>query len=279
MAVSDIRLSVDFFDHPKTVKLERRHGLPGLKALLVLWTWAAKNRTSGDLSGLTDEDVEIAAGWTGEEGTLVAALASLRWLDGEEKARVLHEWAVHNPWAADAERRSNRARFTRMGSTHPALYRQLCRAGYEEITREEYEELIALEGNQPTATLPTDVERDVDAALTPSPSPSPAPSPEDRERLGLSTDLSTDLYTCEHEALLKALYSLAPECVADWKKDGRWLEKVQRDFPGLDLEHEMQRAKAWLGKRERVAVEDPKGFFYAWLTKAEEIKTTGRATR
>jgi hypothetical protein len=47
MAVTDIRLSVDFFDHPKTVKLERRHGLPGLKALLVLWKWAAKNRTSG----------------------------------------------------------------------------------------------------------------------------------------------------------------------------------------------------------------------------------------
>jgi hypothetical protein len=73
---------------------------------------------------------------------------------------------------------------------------------------------------------------------------------------------------------LKELYSLAPECVADWVKDGRWLEKVQTEFPGLDLEHEMQRAKAWLGKKERVAVEDPKGFFFAWLSKAESIKIT-----
>ena len=57
------------------------------------------------------------------------------------------------------------------------------------------------------------------------------------------------------------------------------MNKVQRDFPGFDLEHEMQRAKAWLGKRERVAVEDPKGFFYAWLTKSKENKTTERASR
>lgn len=61
----DIRIDVEFFSHPKTVKLERRLGLEAVKALMVLWSWAARNRPDGDLSGLENEDIEIAAGWTG----------------------------------------------------------------------------------------------------------------------------------------------------------------------------------------------------------------------
>gem|GEM_PF-3376415 len=53
MGVDDIRIVVDFFAHPKTVKLERCLGLEGVKALLLLWAWAEKHRSNGDLSRIT----------------------------------------------------------------------------------------------------------------------------------------------------------------------------------------------------------------------------------
>lgn len=54
MSAQDIRLSVHFPDHPKTVKLERRLGFQGVRSLLSLWAWAAQNRPDGDLGGATD---------------------------------------------------------------------------------------------------------------------------------------------------------------------------------------------------------------------------------
>ena len=63
---SDIRLSIGFLDHPKTVKLQRQLGEAGVLSLLRLWLWAAQNRPSGILIGMDEDDIEIAARW--EEG-------------------------------------------------------------------------------------------------------------------------------------------------------------------------------------------------------------------
>ena len=65
---TDIRIDGEFLDHPKTQKLIRRLGLEGLFSLQALWIWCAKNRPDGDLSGMDDEDIAIAARWTGNAG-------------------------------------------------------------------------------------------------------------------------------------------------------------------------------------------------------------------
>ncbi|MBQ9566306.1 MAG: hypothetical protein IJU98_12035 [Synergistaceae bacterium] len=135
---TDIRLSVDFWSHPKTVKLKRRLGLEGPVALQILWTWAAKNKPEGDLSGMDDEDIEIAAEWNGEEGKLVSVLTELRWLDKTEAGYSLHEWAEHNSWAADEQTRRNTARLSVMASKYPELYARYAAAGAKAITKEEY---------------------------------------------------------------------------------------------------------------------------------------------
>lgn len=281
MAVEDIRVAVDFFGHPKTVKLERRLGLEALKSLLVLWTWAAKHRTSGNLAGMTAEDIEIAADWGGVEGTFTAVLDDLAWLDGKPGEYSLHEWKEHNPWVAEAEKRSNAARLARLARFRPEVYRNLVRAGVTEISREEYDAIVfdseSSDAAPLAATLSTNVTRPLETRCAPSPSPSP--DPEIRKSLELSTVLYTDLCTAENDDLLKLLYSLAPDCVADWNGDARWLRKTAREFPALDIEQELRRAKAWLRKRKAFTVEDPKGFFYSWLSKAGQNTITGRASR
>lgn len=92
---ADIRLSVGFFDHPKTIKLQRRVGHEGVLCLLRLWAFAAKHRCSGVLLEMDEEDVAIAAGWLNDHSTFVATLVEIRWLDVENGVYSLHDWGDH----------------------------------------------------------------------------------------------------------------------------------------------------------------------------------------
>ena len=92
---TDFRVAVDFFAHHKARKLKKRLGADGLMALLQLWAYAAKLRADGDLSGMTVEDIELASGWDGTEGALVAALVEVGFLDQNGEAYALHDWEDH----------------------------------------------------------------------------------------------------------------------------------------------------------------------------------------
>ena len=136
----DIRLKLDFFEHPKARKLRRRLGAEGVLCLLRLWLWAAANRPEGILRGLDADDLELAAQWEGQPGELVAALCEFRLLDappaspfscgesapgepetaGENPAAPdcpeahsafrIHDWAEHQAWACRSEERTKSAK-------------------------------------------------------------------------------------------------------------------------------------------------------------------------
>jgi len=64
---ADIRISVGFPNHPKTVKLDRRLGFQGIRSLRALWTWAAQNRPDGNLGG-----ANVVSGVRSNEGSTAA---------------------------------------------------------------------------------------------------------------------------------------------------------------------------------------------------------------
>lgn len=106
----DARISTALPHHPKTVKLQRRLGPPGCWSLVCLFLWVAENRPDGNLQGMTAEDIEIAANWPGSAGDFVRTLAEVRFLDGQEGAYKIHDWAEHNPWAATRPQRAEAAK-------------------------------------------------------------------------------------------------------------------------------------------------------------------------
>lgn len=171
---TDIRLSTEFWDHPKTVKLERRLGLQGPKSLQVLWLWSAKNHSDGRLEGEDVEAIEIAAKWPGDEGKFVETLLDLRWLDVDGETYCLHDWREHNSWAAEADSRSDKSRLSRMAKTHPDIYARLSKEGRQGISRDEYESLTTVERQL------NDRKRTLQAQ---GPSPSPAPMAEENNRV------------------------------------------------------------------------------------------------
>lgn len=115
---TDARIAVGLPKHPKTKKLIKRLGHGAAWNLVCLILWAASDRSDGDLSGMSDEDIELAADWSGEEGAFVAALSEVRFLDGEEGSYVLHDWHEHNPWAAGADMRSEKAKWNALIKHH-----------------------------------------------------------------------------------------------------------------------------------------------------------------
>jgi len=109
--VTDLRLALDFVDHPKAVKLRRRLGAEAVLSLLRLWAFAAQRHPDGLLAGVDDDDLEIAARWSDERaGELVPVLVELGFLEGPPQGRALHDWEEHQPWVSTAPQRTARAR-------------------------------------------------------------------------------------------------------------------------------------------------------------------------
>ena len=88
---TDIRLSVGFWQHPKTKKTARRLGLEGIRSLQVLWLWSTQYRPDGNLSGMDWEDTELAADWQGEERKFFDTCLGM-WVDETSDGYVLHDW-------------------------------------------------------------------------------------------------------------------------------------------------------------------------------------------
>lgn len=107
---NDARISTALPIHPKTVKLQRRLGVEAGWFLVRLFLWVADNRYDGDLKGLTTEDIEIAVGWQGDLGAFVRALVEVGFLEGKDNGYCVHDWAEHNPWAANRPKRQAAAR-------------------------------------------------------------------------------------------------------------------------------------------------------------------------
>ena len=108
--MTDARILTTLPSHPKTKRLIRRLGGDGAWRLVCLFLWARGNRPDGDLTGLTDEDIELATDWNGTPGALIAALIECGFIDGAEGSRTIHDWAQHQPWSLGSSRRSEAAK-------------------------------------------------------------------------------------------------------------------------------------------------------------------------
>lgn len=135
---TDIRLSVGFWQHPKTKKIAKRLGLEGVRSLQILWMWAATNRPEGNLSGMDWEDIELAADWQGEDQVFFTHCLGM-WIDETNTGYVLHDWKDHNSWASQVEERNDTSRFSRLSQVNRTAFEKLKAAGFTGISKDDYE--------------------------------------------------------------------------------------------------------------------------------------------
>ena len=282
---TDFRVSVDFFNHHKTIKLKKRIGNDGVLCLLHLWAYIAKARPSGDISGMTDEDIEISAGWEGDNGIFVCAAVDCGYLDRDESGYSIHDWREHNPWAADAVSRSDASRLSRMAKTHPALYEHLKGQGYKGISQKEYWALTHTEesfndGSMKNNDRPTTVNEPlnesaqcVNGALSPAPSPAPAPVPDPvPEELGTGTIAppKPGLSVGERE-ILGVLRTVEGGYTYDFEKDLGQVRKLAVEFPHVDILSEVKKIEAWAVDKPRGKIKNSRAFLRNWISKARAV--------
>ena len=107
----DIRFSVNFWQHPKTIKLTRKGGLEAVRSLQLLWCFCAQERTDGILSGMDVDDIEIAADWRGEPGRLVELLLNGNWLEQlQDDTYALHGWEERQAYVSKKKLRQEQAK-------------------------------------------------------------------------------------------------------------------------------------------------------------------------
>jgi len=161
--MSDFRIDVDFFDHPKTKRLQDILGSDAVLALIQLWRFAAKYRPKGELTNMDDEAIAIAANWKGRPGDFVDALCleGVNFLDEVSDNRyAIHDWEDWNPFAFMKPERSAQAK---------KAAKKRWQKAEEKATEQK-----KTKAKPQKSTIRT---KDLADAPSPNPIPSPKPSP------------------------------------------------------------------------------------------------------
>jgi hypothetical protein len=110
--VEDFRVETGWRSSRKRRHVEKLLGPAGALAVVDLWAYAADRRTSGDLSGMTDEAIAAEAGWAGDPKELISAFTrpGFEVLDGPPGQRKIRNWEQRQPWVCGREARREAAR-------------------------------------------------------------------------------------------------------------------------------------------------------------------------
>lgn len=110
---TDIRLSTGYLDHPKIRSLHKILGPAGVLAHVALLLWVGRTRPyyrDGILRDFDAEDIAQAARWRGNPEEFTSTLLELRLLDNSAAGYEIHNWKIHNAYAASFDARSRSAR-------------------------------------------------------------------------------------------------------------------------------------------------------------------------
>jgi hypothetical protein len=95
--MADLNLDLDYFTHPKTVRLIGLLGKGAEVLPIRLWCYCGKyHAEDGKFTGYSTQEIESIVSWWGKEGEFVQALLKVRFLEGSEGAYSCHDWAEHN---------------------------------------------------------------------------------------------------------------------------------------------------------------------------------------
>jgi len=166
---TDIRVSVNMPNHPKVKRLIRVLGAEAFYSLISLWAYAAINKPDGDLTGLDEIDISIAANWDGDEVVFFNTICQMGFIDCTDNKILIHDWVDHNPYAVGASDRSDKSRFNKMKSHYPELHKKLHEKGVRLISAIEYQAKVKRYLSDAQAMLKED--------SSPLPTPTPVPAP------------------------------------------------------------------------------------------------------
>jgi len=100
--IKEIKIKTDLFDNSKVLRLENTVGDKGLACLFRLWIYAAKSKRNGVLS------MSELINFCKCDKKVINIMVTIGFLDYkyENDQYCIHDWASHNFWVVNADRRS-----------------------------------------------------------------------------------------------------------------------------------------------------------------------------
>lgn len=233
----EIPIDLDYFDHPKTLRLMEVLKRPEADVYPIrLWRWAAKYARAGVIP--TDVSVmERGVRWKGKSGLLHAAMVEVGFI--EKDGLTIHDWnqyvgrAIH---IYEIKKRKQRERYDKREGILPEEFRKNDGRSPEEFR-----------GNSgdipPTPDAPDAPDAPEGIASPPAEAPSAPPSPASpatgpsAEASGGADDLTELRQAAKDAKLFVASDKQRDEVLASWlARDGkaRVIERI-RSSPGQDL--------------------------------------------
>lgn len=229
----DIQVNSNFLQNPKIVKLRRRLGAEAVVSLLQLWCHARLDRPDGDLGVISNEDLEIAAGWNGDHDIFADTIADLGLTDRHgDASTTIHDWHEHETFSVKSERRSaaGKANAIKRWSRMPIHGNGIVENG-NGIENDMPYQCDTKKSDAPDQTRPD--QKDSNAA----PPATPTTTPRDREKHPQSID----------------------EIIADFE--------ASPAYKGIDVRRECAKAAEWIkNKKDRRLT---RRYLVNWLNKCE----------
>ncbi|MCR4330717.1 MAG: DUF4373 domain-containing protein [Patescibacteria group bacterium] len=256
----DYRLIVGFFEHPKTKKLKKRLGWEGVISLIRLWEFTAQYRPDGVLGNMSDEDIELAASWDGDESVFVKHILEYGFIQNTENGYEVHDWQEHNGYACHAKDREEQARKSanaRWDKQRTVSNAQDEKSNAELCSRHAHSNAV---GNAP------------------SPSPSPSPLP---DSLPVPKDSCAEPEkepAAPPEVSDPIFINLITNTKSEYPIRESILKEMQELYPGVDINQEFRNMRGWcIGHPTECKTEKGmKRFFTGWLGRAQNDAAKNR---
>ena len=105
-----LNLDLDYFNHPKTMRLVSVLGKGSEVLPLKLWCYCGKfHSENGKLIGYSASELEFTLGWWGKEGELINALIKVELLEKIENGFRVHDWTKHEGHLKSFKERASKA--------------------------------------------------------------------------------------------------------------------------------------------------------------------------
>lgn len=118
----DFLVQAGFFDHLKTMRIEARFGVDGVRGILRLWEYTAMNHPTGELGRVSNLDIGLMCKMGPRSEEFGAALVSTEdvsgFVDRDSSGYVMvHDWLANQPTI-----RSNLSKSEKARERHPEKY-------------------------------------------------------------------------------------------------------------------------------------------------------------
>lgn len=236
-----LNLDLDYFNHPKTVRLVGLLGKEAEVLPLRLWCYCGKYHcVDGKLSGYSPQEVESAVGWWGKPGEMVTAMVKVGFLEAEVDGFLVHEWVDH--------------------SGHLRVFKERAKAG----AKARWEQISNASSNAKSGVK-----------QCPIPALPTKPTIQNQTK-----DISLGPQEATRQETVFLTFPTVGKA-KEWVLTHQFLDKIKPLFPKVDVEQESRNALGWCighASRRKTPGGMPK-FLTGWMTRAQDSGKAGNAPK